>query len=307
MRELPDGLVSKPFTREEALRAGLSPEVLRGRRVRRLFRGVYIGADAPLTRTTWLTAALLVLPADAVVSHVTALSLWGFGRGGGEVLEFSTNHQLVTRHARIRLHRRRGRLTPYVRDGLPVTGPDRTFVDCALRLRLVTLVQLAEHLINSGATTRDVLVTYCHARHIDGVQRARRVVRLVMSGVESPMETAVRLMLVFARLPCPEVNPEIFDGSRFVARVDMLYRKYNVIVEYDGWQHERDARQRQRDRERREDLERLGYRLIVVTSEDLRRPAAIPWRVYEALRQRGYEGGAPTTSVVWQSWFRSEM
>src|SRR5690349_8292979 len=103
MRELPDGLVSKPFTREEALRAGLSPEVLRGRRVRRLFRGVYIGVDAPLTRTTWLTAALLVLPADAVVSHVTALSLWGFGRGGGEVLEFSTNHQLVTRHARIRL------------------------------------------------------------------------------------------------------------------------------------------------------------------------------------------------------------
>lgn len=307
MRALPEGLVSRPFTREEALRAGLSPDILRGRRVRRLFRGVYIRADVPLTRTTWLKAALLVLPADAVISHVTALALWGFGSGTGEPYEFSTNHQLVTRYSQIRLHRRRGQLTAYERDGLPVTGPDRTFVDCALRLRLVTLVQLAEHLINSGATTRDVLVAYCHARHIDGVQRARRVVRLVMSGVESPMETTVRLMLVFARLPCPEVNPEIFDGSRFVARVDMLYRHFKVIVEYDGWQHERDGRQRQRDRERREELERLGYRLIVVTSEDLRRPAAIPWRVYEALRQRGYSGGTPTTSVVWQAWFRSDI
>ena len=126
----------------------------------------------------------------------------------------------------------------------------------------------------------------------------------VMEGVESPMETLVRLLLVFARLPCPLPNRWIVDGKgRRVARVDLLYEELKVVVEYDGWHHERDGRQRQRDRERREVLESLGYRLIVVTNEDLRTPQSIPWRVYVALRERGYRGARPTTSIVWDRWF----
>ena len=76
--------------------------------------------------------------------------------------------------------------------------------------------------------------------------------------------------------PAERALPSPCDG--FVARVDMLFRAFKVIVEYDGWQHERDPRQRQRDRERRERLEALGFRLIVVTDTDLRQPASIPWR-----------------------------
>jgi hypothetical protein len=118
------------------------------------------------------------------------------------------------------------------------------------------------------------------------------------------METLVRLMLVFARLPAPLPNRWIADAAgRRLARADLLYERYKVIVEYDGWHHERDSRQRQRDRERRESLESLGYRLIVVTDADLRTPQSIPWRVYDALRDRGYAGPRPTTSDVWLRWF----
>ena len=128
--------------------------------------------------------------------------------------------------------------------------------------------------------------------------------KFVIPGAESPMETFVRLLLVFARLPCPSPNQWIVNGNGYqVARVDLLYDTYGVVVEYDGWHHERDGRQRQRDRERREVLESLGYRLIVVTNEDLRTPQSIPWRVYDALRERGYCGPRPTTSVVWSRWF----
>ncbi|WP_159541572.1 DUF559 domain-containing protein [Aeromicrobium sp. 9AM] len=249
-------------------------------------------------------AALLVLPGDAVVSHLTALRLWGFDARRSDELEFSTNTHAVTALPGIRLHRRQGRLKPQERGGLPVTGPDRTFVDCASRLSLIQLVQVAEHLIHTGATTFDRLVSYCLARHLHGVRRARRAMAFVVPGSESPMETLVRLMLVFARLPCPEPNVWIVDGAgRRVARVDLLYARHKVIVEYDGWQHERNSAQRQRDRERREVLEALGYRLIVVTDADLRTPRSIPWRVHAALAARGYAGPRPVTSDVWDRWF----
>jgi hypothetical protein len=265
---------------------------------------VYVVAHADLGLVDWVRAALLVLPSDAVASHLTAARLRGFDARGRDSLEFSTNTAAVTELPGVILHRRIGRLTSYDVDGIPTTGPDRTFVDCATILGIVQLVQLAEHLLHIGATTRDTLAQYCHDRHIDGVRRARRAMSFVMTGAESPMETLVRLLLVFARLPCPTPNQWIFDSDgRRVARVDLLYERYMVVVEYDGWHHERDGRQRQRDRERREVLESLGYRLIVVTNEDLRTPQSIPWRVYNVLRERGYRGGRPTTSDVWCRWF----
>lgn len=296
--------VSEPFTVAQAATLGIDRKVLRGLRFRRLFRGVYIAADVALTLRLWLKAALLVLPKDAVVSHVSAARLWGFDVRGRDELEFSTNTTAVTSLPGVRLHRRRARLTDCALDELPLTGPDRTFVDCGTRLGLVELVQLAEHLLHTRATTLDTLRRFCHDRHLDGVQRARRALKFVLEGAESPMETLVRLMLVFARLPCPAPNRWITDTSgRPVARADLLYERYRVIVEYDGWHHERDSRQRQRDRERREVLEGLGYRLIVVTHADLRTPQSVPWRVFEALRDRGYTGPRPTTSEVWRRWF----
>lgn len=301
---IPAPLLFEPFTIQQAAALGVDRKVLRGSRFHRLFRGVYVAADVEMTEWRWLVAALLALPKDAVVSHLSAARLWGFEPRGRDDLEFSTNTTSVTELRGLRLHRRQGRLTPYDIHGLPVTGPDRTFVDCGVVLGLVQLVQLAELLLHTGATTYDVLLCYCHDRHLHGVRRARRAMTMVMKGVESPMETLVRLMLVFARLPCPEPNRWIIDDSgRAVARVDLLYSRYRVVVEYDGWHHERDARQRQRDIERREVLEGLGYRVIVVTAADLRTPQSVPWRVHAALRERGYDGARPVTSVVWRQWF----
>ena len=283
---------------------GVSRKVLRGQRFRQLHRGVYISAEVELTLAMLVRAAFLLMPTDAVVSHLTAARVRGFDARASDDLEFSTNTSAITELRGVTLHRRRGRLTPYDVDGLPVTGPDRTFVDCATVLGIIQLVQLAEHLIRLGTTTREQLARYCHERHLDGVRRARRAVAFVMEGSESPMETLVRLLLVFARLPCPQPNQWIVDASgRRVARADLLYEHYKVIVEYDGWHHERDGKQRQRDRKRREVLEGLGYRLIVVTNEDLRTPQSISWRVYDALQAHGYNGPRPTTSEVWRGWF----
>ncbi|MDX6276031.1 MAG: hypothetical protein QOJ72_159 [Nocardioidaceae bacterium] len=288
-----------------AIAAGMSPAQLRGARVQRIFRGVYAAAGLELTTKVYLDAALLVMPADAVVSHTSAMTLYGldaprrFPR-----LSFSTNTAAVSRHPTIELHRRRGRLTRYEQAGLPVTGPDRTFVDCACVLSFIELVQLGDWLLHTNATTPEVLSSYAQARHLDGVRRARRALRWVRSGAESPRETLVRLMLVLARMPEPECNLDIRTAAgRFIARGDLPYPAWKVLVEYDGQQHVTDPKQRQRDRERREDLEAEGWRVIIVTARDLREPRSIPWRVFKALRDRGYTGPPPRFNDTWSRWF----
>lgn len=278
---------------------------MQGPRFRRLFRGVYLAADVVPTLRLRIEGALLVLPPDAVVSHSTAMRLRGVDPRRTGPLEFSTNLGSASSVPGIVVHRRLGRLTPYDLDGLAVTGPDRTFVDCAHRRSVVEVVQLGDHLVGTGQTDLATLVEYADRRHRHGVQRARRLLRYVREGVESPRETVVRLLLTWSRLPEPECNVDIVDADgRFVARGDLVLRRWRIVVEYDGWYHERDGRQRQRDVLRRERLESLGWRVVVITAEDLKRPESIPWRVHAALRDVGWRGNAPRTSIMWQRWFR---
>lgn len=180
---VPALLRDRPFTLAFAQLHGVSRAVLRGKRFRRLFRNVYVCADLPLTLVIWLRAALLVLPKDAVVSHISALWLYGVEIGKPFPFEFSTNLPLVTKLADVRLHRRQGRIAARECEQLPVTGPDRTIVDCATRLTLVQFVQAADWMVHSGATTIAGLMDYAQSRHLSGVVRARRALLLVREGV----------------------------------------------------------------------------------------------------------------------------
>ncbi|MCD7101071.1 endonuclease domain-containing protein [Pseudoclavibacter sp. 13-3] len=90
-------------------------------------------------------------------------------------------------------------------------------------------------------------------------RRMRRVARSVRDGAQSPMETLLRLLLVHAGLPEPELNVNIFDATgTFIARGDMVYPECRVIVEFDGDQHRTSRAQYSRDRERLRALREAG-------------------------------------------------
>ncbi len=113
-------------------------------------------------------------------------------------------------------------------------------------------------------------------------------------------------MLRFARLPEAELNAVVLDAAGgFLARGDLVYRAWKVVVEYDGFHHERDPRTRQHDLRRRELLEAAGWTVIVITAADLARPASVPARVHAALVLHGYTGPAPVQSILWTHWFAS--
>lgn len=304
--ELPDDLASVPFTTDTARRRGVGRGVLAGSRFRQLFRGVWISADVEITFRVLLSAALLALPGGVVVSHTSAMRLYGLQPRTGRHphLEFSTTRTHVTRHRGIVLHRRQRRISTIDVDGFTVTAPERTFVACAGRLSFVELVQLGDWLIHTGRTSFDALMAYALDRHLHGVRRARRAVAYVRENVESPMETIIRLMLVFARLPEPACNVVLVDADgRFICRGDLVLEPWKVLVEYDGWYHERSAAQRQQDIRRRERIEAAGWVVIIITSADLGRARDIPWRVHRVLTARGYTGAAPHMSLMWTRWF----
>ncbi len=303
MHEVPQALRGGPFTSRTAAQHGVSWKALQGRQYTRLFTDVYLEAGLDVGLLVLVRAALLRLPGDAVASGVTAARLWGFEPRGHRELHFSTCVDTRTRLP-VRLHRHVLAVEHVRRDGVPVTTAARTVVDCARELGFVQLVQLVDHLVNVGATTRDRLHGYCWGRPYHGVTRARRALLLAADGAESPRETVLRLMIVLARLPAPRANVDVRDTTgRFVARVDLLLEKWGVVVEYDGRQHETDPRQWLRDRLRREAIEALGLRVIVVSAPDLDRPEAVVRRIHRALVDRGYNGPSPHLNVMWHHWF----
>lgn len=304
-----DTCFDRPFHVSEALAAGLTRRRLESKRFRRLFRGVYVPVGVTMSFRAWLVAALLVAPKDAVISHLSAARWWGLDLGGDRKIHVSTRTTTVTDLRGIRLHRRQAPIATRMVSGLPVTSPERTFVDCAgprHRLSFIWLVALADSLVHEGHTSLADLTAYCWSRHLHGVRRARHALTLAREGAESAMETLVRLMLVFARLPEPECNVTLFrDDGKWLGRVDLVYRAHKVAVEYDGRWHERSAEQRTTDRDKRERLEADGWLVIVVYDTDVRHPRAVVSRVHEALCRRGYAGPRPVFSDVWTRWFVS--
>jgi len=287
MRPIPENLHGRPFTATEALSLGVTRQMLRSSRFVTISRGVFRTADTEPTFELAVAAARLTLPPGAILSHHSSLRWRGLAIGPPTPVHFASNHRHQSPRSNVVLHRYRGAvLAEFVR-GVPVTPPERTFVDVATIFGRRELLQIGDWLVAQQLTTPDEIRQFVAESHLDGVQRARKVAELVRAGVASPRESDVRWYLHLGGLPAPEVNVDIVDDQgRWLARGDLVYRSQKVLVEYDGWQHERDARQRQWDHLRREHLEAAGWRLVVITAADFERPHLIAPRVRQALAGR---------------------
>lgn len=286
MYPIPPSLRGRAFTVAEAERLGLTRRALQSSRFAKIRAGVYRTADTEPTHRLEVEAARLVLPAAAVVSHTTSLRLRGLGIGPAAPLHFSiSGHHEIEREG-IVLHRRGAALNTTCVDGFPALGPRRTFVDVATLLSSRDLLATGDWLVANGHVDILELRAYAIASHLDGVRHARRIAPLVRENVASVRESYVRWELHRAGLPEPEVNADIFDDRGvWLARGDLVFRRWKVLVEYDGWQHERNAEQRQWDHLRREALEAAGWRVVVITAEDMKKPRTIAIRVRQALSQ----------------------
>ncbi|MEV6266218.1 hypothetical protein AB0L64_03565 [Kribbella sp. NPDC051936] len=278
------------FTVADARAAGISRGVLRGPRYRQVLGPVYVDATVALTSRLQAEAALMLTP-GAVVSHDTALSLWSADDRAAEIVHVTVRRdprRTLPRVSGLRVHEVQ-RLDRALRAGLPLTSPERTFVDLSPYCDLTGLVCAGDSLVrHSDAEPNHLVETALAAIGVRGARRAREAAALVRSGVDSPMESRLRLLLVFGGLPEPETGYVVTDSAGgWLAEPDLTYPHSKLGIEYDGKHHLVDARQWRLDIRRRENLEREGWRIRVVTAYDiLQIPHTVVARVSEDLRTR---------------------
>lgn len=278
-----------PFTRAEALRAGIDDAALASSAYHQVFWGVHLSADVAPTLVMRALAALTISPPTAVVTHHTAARLWG-----GVPPDSSDVHLTVPRVHRpkvagIRPHRVVRMPVPVTRRGLPMTSAERTFLDLGRWCDLVDLVVLGDSLVRAGATTPQRLVDA--AATWDGTHRTlvRRAAAFVRDRVDSPMESRLRMLLVLAGLPEPVVNIDVADqDGRVRYRIDLSFPDQRLGIEFDGRHHIERQGQWESDLLRREDLESEGWSFVVVlASQVYGDPAGVLARVAAAMRTHG--------------------
>ncbi|MGY4772541.1 DUF559 domain-containing protein [Kribbella sp. CWNU-51] len=278
------------FTAAQARAAGMSRGVLRGVGYRRVLGSVYVAAHVPVTPRLRAEAALLLTP-DAVLSHQTALALWSAEAPAGDDVHVSVRRDPQRTRPRIRglrVHEVHN-LECVLQVGLPLTPPDRTFLDVAPYCDLTELVTAGDSLVRrAGADPEHLREKASAAIGVRGVRLAREAAALVRRGVDSPMESWLRLLLVLAGLPEPEVGRVIYDADGgWLARPDLCYPDLKIAIEYDGQHHLLDIRQWRRDIRRRENLEREGWLVRVITAHDLlQSPDTVIARISQDLRTR---------------------
>lgn len=303
--ETPTADSAEPFTRQEGL-GSRTRAAVDGRGFHRLFGSVRLSASSDLTPVALVRAALLLLPDGAVGSRHTAALIWG----GIVPPQPPRSVHVSVRDAALRRSRPGLQVhvlrTPDVRVrwGVPVTSPEQTFCDLSADLDLVDLVVLGDSLVRRGHTSPAALVAAATAFTGGRARLARQAAALVRPRVDSPMETKLRLLIVLSGLPEPVIDLHLVDqDGRLRFRLDLSYPDLRLAVEYDGRQHAESDRQWSWDVRRREHLDGLGWRLLVIRSGDMYRT---PWqtvqRIAAVLAERGFEV-EPDRTVQWEAAF----
>lgn len=286
-----------PFSRADARAAGISMQDLLSSAYQRIFFDTYLCSTVALTVDVRARAAIeRTQSATAYASHHTAAALWGIPVPKDGRIHITVDRDTRRNRCRgILTHRPLEPISPIQRqNGIRISSPDQVFCELASAgVGLVDLVVAGDAMLKRKRATIASLTKAVDRMAGRGVRLARRALRYIRTGVDSPMESRLRMLLVLAGFPEPEVRVILreFDGE-WGRRFDLCYQALKLIIEYDGEQHG-ELEHRDADQDRREELERQGYRIVTVTSLGIYRdPAKTLRRVADAIRMTG---GKPPT------------
>ncbi|QHC68406.1 hypothetical protein GSU68_04670 [Rathayibacter sp. VKM Ac-2759] len=288
----------------EAEAAAVSGKRLRASDLESPFSGVRAPRGAASSVVDRARALATVLPEAAVFSHLTAARIWPLplpAEAAGEPVHVAVRHPE-------RAPRRRGVTGHALRDpeiravrrhGLRATDGASLFCHLALSLRFEDLVAVGDALVQvpvhgDGSDPRPWVSIDILRRRVEhysgpGCRAARRALAAVRVGAESRRETLLRLVLLGAGLPEPELNIEVVDEEGVIGRVDLLFRDWAVVAEYEGDHHRTDREQWDRDILRYERLVAAGYAVVRIADASFSRdPAGCAARVRSRLHAAGW-------------------
>jgi hypothetical protein len=235
------------------------------------------------------------MPAGQVFTHLTAARLLELRmpeRRLSNVLDVGGVHpDRAPKSGKVRRHELLERTTVVtLSSGMRVTSPIDTWIALATMLPIDDLVVMGDGLVcrqNPVATLEQLADAVSDALRRPGIKRLRAALALIRPRTDSARETALRLIVVRAGLPEPEVNAVIVDAEgRFVAFGDLFFRAQRVLLEYDGGGHFEQG-QFDRDIDRLDDIMALDIRVIRVNKKLMLTPERIIAKLTAALAARG--------------------
>jgi very-short-patch-repair endonuclease len=292
------------LSREEALRAGLSPRAIGSRvgsgRWRIVYPNAYFIGQGAATWKSRVAAAVAWAGEGAVASHASAAQLLGFGASTQAVC-ITSARRINSRHG-IEVHwdpdlAAEARVRA---ENIRVTPADRTIVDLCARMSRPEAVALIERAVRSGRVTLDKLARRAELPGVSGRRAAGTATlqwalqhRFALGVTDSELENMFIRLARKHRLPAVH-HHVVYDGSRRVAELDFAYLDAKVNVELDGDAFHADAVSVAADKERDAHLAALGWVVIRVTYWQLvHEPEAVFDRIRRAVESRRTQGRLP--------------
>jgi hypothetical protein len=283
-RPLPHGV----FLGSHAVAEGaVTRRQLRGGLFRRVLQDVYADPRLPFDHALVCRAVALRLPPDGALAGRSAATWWGAAFAGPtDAVTVVVPSVSPWRGPRgVRVHRTD--LAPgevvVVEEDIRLTDSRRTAWDVATLERTADAVATLDGMLRSGALeASDVAALLADAPGRWRGRRAQRALALADGMAQSPPESWVRVACHLAGLPAPIPQYEVSECGRFLARVDLAWPEARLVVEYEGAYHF-DEHQIVKDDRRYERLTAAGWRVIRLSSADLRDLDAVVVRIRAAL------------------------
>lgn len=284
--ELPEALDAAGFPYRAGIAQGLTPGALRGTRFAKPYRGIRT-VDEPTTLIERAAAFAPLLRPWQCLGGVSALAVlglpvpWRLGRL--DVVELISARERG-RPDRENVQVRRiavERIDAWELDGVRVASAPLAWALMGGRCTVHELVVLGDAIVSSAenypdrrlagplATIDDLRAITDRWTGMSGAAALRSALPRIRERVESPRETDMRLFIVDAGMPEPDVQVEVFDPATGVllGRADLAHRDARVVEEYEGDGH-RSKGQWDRDIEKYRAFERVGLHVVRATNRD---------------------------------------
>lgn len=243
-----------------------------------LHEGVYLLSAAPPRWEQAVRAAVAAAGEGAAASHRAALRLWNLDGISNAPVEVTAPHGHRPLPAEVIVHRSRRTESPYVRQGILVTGVERTLLELGTVVPPVVVEKAYASALRQGFTTpakAELYVANHGGRGRRGTRLLREVIALYSDGHRAPGsagEVAFLRLLRHAGIepPVRQLTVPLPDGSR--ATLDFAWPQRKKAIEFVGWTHHSDSRAQDADTWREGAIRDAGW--------DLRR-----WAPY-SLRER---------------------
>jgi very-short-patch-repair endonuclease len=207
-------------------------------------------------------AAVLACGPGAVLSHGSALTLWGVWKRWDSPFDVTVTTDRRPKGVRVHRATRFDKRDIARHQGIPVTTLAKTLLDCAPRMTPKSLTRA----INDGRLNGQLSIPALAdviARH--PTHRGRRTVEAVLgaAGDKPTRSTFEDEFVVFCQrygLPRPRMNAVVCGYE-----VDALFEEEKVIVELDGWAFHSSRASFESDRNKDADTLAAGFATLHIT------------------------------------------